>query len=461
MIQLGFYGAAETVTGSKYLLEADGHRVLIDCGLFQGLKELRLKNWAALPFSPSAVSAILLTHAHIDHSGYLPRFAAQGYRGPIHCTSATSDLLEILLFDAAKNQESDAEYFNRKGISKHHPAKPLFDERDVIQALRLLRPIQRNTWLQADGPIWARFCDAGHLLGSCWIEVEVRSQSPPLRIVFSGDVGRYDAPLYFDPAPPVPCDYLICESTYGNREHSPDRVEDRLTEVVQASIRRGGVMLIAAFAVGRAQQLVYLLQLLIAQGKIPELPIFIDSPMAVDATAVYKQHSGEHDFAEWKAASVGDKLFGRNVRLARTQAESKRINDVEGPAIIISSSGMMEGGRILFHLKQRLPNERNTIVLGGFMAEGTRGRRLQEGAKFLRIHGREFPVRAQLASLPELSGHAGRSELLRWLSQLPKPRRTFLTHGEKESAMSLAEALRAQHGWDVHVPKLEEVCELT
>ncbi|MEX0712509.1 MAG: MBL fold metallo-hydrolase [Pirellulales bacterium] len=468
MVKLTFHGAAETVTGSKYLLEAGGARVLFDCGLFQGLKELRLKNWQPLAFEPSSVDSVVLTHAHIDHIGFLPRFSRLGFARAAYATAATADLAEIILLDAAKNQEDDAEYANQKGFSKHKPALPLYDERDVRRALKLLRPIARNEWFNPAGPIWCRYHDAGHLLGSTMIEVEVRPTADqpsagarPLRLLFSGDVGRYAAPLYHDPSPPPACDYLVCESTYGNRDHPPGSVLDQLAGVIRAAVDRGGVMLFASFAVGRAQQLMYLVQVLIQRGRIGRMPIYLDSPMSVRATAVYLTHAADHDLSELDlSAAASHMLDTPNVHLARTVEESKRINGVEGPAVIISSSGMMTGGRILHHLKRRLPEERNTIVVGGFMAAGTRGRMLQEGAARLRVHGRDVPVRSAVAEMSGLSGHAGRSELLRWLEPLPPPRKVFLTHGEKEGALALAEQLRTGHGWNVCVPKLGESFEL-
>jgi metallo-beta-lactamase family protein len=460
MVRLTFHGAAETVTGSKYLLEAGGSRVLIDCGLFQGLKELRQKNWTPLPFEAATVDCVVLTHAHIDHTGYLPRFVRSGFRGPVHCTPATQDLTELLLLDAAKNQEEEADYANRKGFSKHKPALPLYDAGDAQKAVKLLRAVDREVWRQASGPIWFRYHDVGHLLGSAMIEVEVREGPRPLRTLFSGDVGRYSAPLYHDPQPPPECDYLICECTYGNRDHPEEPILDALCDVTQQAIRRGGVMVVAAFAVGRTQQLVFLLRVLMQHGRLPEIPVYIDSPMAVDASAIYAAHAADHDLSELALLGPGKSLDGSNVKLTRSVQESKRINSVKGPGVIISASGMMTGGRILHHLKNRLPDPRNTILLGGFMAEGTRGRLLADGARFLKIHGQHIPVRAAKAHVSGLSGHADRGELLRWLEPLPAPTRVFLTHGEKASALVFAEELAARRGWNVHVPRLGETVEL-
>jgi metallo-beta-lactamase family protein len=460
MAKLTFYGAAQTVTGSKFVLEAGGARVLVDCGLFQGLKSLRELNWRPTPFDTKSLDAVVLTHAHLDHTGFLPRIVRDGYDGPIFGTEATNQLTQIILLDSAHCQEMDAEYANRKGFSKHKPALPLYEERDVQQTVPLLKESPRGRWFCPAGSVWMRYHDAGHLLGSTLIEVEIRDRTPPLRIVFSGDVGRYDGPLYHDPAPPPKCDFLICESTYGNRDHPPESIMDALAEVVGRAAKRGGVMLIAAFAVGRAQQLIYLLQVLKDEGRIPDVPIYLDSPMACDATLIYRKHREDHDLSEGDLDPAHPVLDGQRVFLCRTTEESKRLNQMSGPAVIISSSGMMTGGRILHHLKQRLPSSRNTVVLGGFQSEGTRGRLLQDGAKWVRIHGRDVPVRAAIDDVPGLSGHADRSGLLRWLEPLEQPKAVFLVHGEVSSAEALAETLRNERSWSIHIPALGESHEL-
>ncbi len=292
MTQLTFHGAARTVTGSKYLLEADGARVLVDCGMFQGLKKLRLLNWEPTPFDIKTLDAVLLTHAHLDHVGYLPRIVKEGYNRRVFCTSATAKLAELIMLDSAKIQEYDAAYANKKGFSKHKPALPLYEGKDVLTTVKLFRELPREKWQQIAGPIWARFHDAGHLLGSNMIEVEVRNREPALRILFSGDVGRYDGPLYHDPSPPPECDVLICESTYGNRDHPESDLSDGLAEVFNRAIKRGGVMLMASFAVGRAQQLIYLMQVLKCENRIPDLPIYLDSPwLATRPTSTASTHS--------------------------------------------------------------------------------------------------------------------------------------------------------------------------
>jgi metallo-beta-lactamase family protein len=460
MIRLSFHGAAETVTGSKYLLEADGAKVLFDCGLFQGLKALRERNWQRFPFAPENVDAVVLTHAHIDHVGCLPRFVKLGFGGPVYSTPATESLADLLLLDSAHNQEDDAGYANRKGFSKHQPALPLYDASDVQRTMALFRTVHRDRWFSPAEPIWVRYHDTGHLLGSCMIEVEIRQPQKTTRILFSGDVGRYDAPLYFDPQQPPACDYLICESTYGNREHPPIDVLDQLAQVVNEAVARGGMMVVASFAVGRAQQLIYLLQILIDQQRIPKIPVFLDSPMAVSGMNVYRFYASEHDLSEGLAVRSDFSFQFDCLTLSRTANESKQLNSRRGPGVIISSSGMMTGGRILHHLRQRLPDARNTIVLGGFMAAGTRGRALQEGAKWLRVFGADVPVRAAVVEISSLSGHAGHSELRRWLEPLATPRQAFITHGELASATAFAEELRRERGWNTKVPKMDETVAL-
>jgi metallo-beta-lactamase family protein len=462
MTSITFHGAARCVTGSKYLLEAGQARVLIDCGLFQGLKELRQRNWAPTPFAATELDAVVLTHAHLDHVGYLPRVVKQGFRGPVYCTPATSLLAELILLDSAKIQEYDAAYANKKGYSRHRPALPLYEAADVEHTLPLLREVACGKWFCPAEPIWMRYADAGHLLGSAHIEVEIRDRPQPLRIVFSGDIGRYDGPLYHDPAPAPNCDYLICESTYGDRDHPENNLLDALAEVVARATARGGIMLMASFAVGRAQQLIYLLQVLKSEGRIADLPIYLDSPMACDATKIYRQFADDHDLAEGDLDPEHPILDGPGVHLSRSTQESKALNRFAGPGIIISSSGMMTGGRILHHLRQRLPDPKNTIVLGGYMAQGTRGRSIQNGAQTLRMFGTDVPIRAAVETVPGLSGHADRAGLVRWLGALDRaPQQTFLTHGEPESSDALAHHLRTHHHWNVLCPELGQRIELT
>ena len=457
MARLRFLGAAGMVSGSRHLLETDRQRVLVDCGLFQGEKRIRERNWERFPVPASSLDAVVLTHGHIDHSGWLPRLVREGFKGPIFMTPATADLLGLLLYDSAKCQEEDAHYANRKGYSRHRPALPLYDERDVDRTLRLVKDVPRGEWFDPAAGVRCRYHEAGHMLGSSFVETEVESR----RVVFSGDVGRYDAPLYKDPAPPPPCDYLVCESTYGDRDHPPIRPLDDLEAATREAIARGGMMLVASFAIGRSQQLVYLLRTLMAAGRVPEVPVWIDSPMAVDATEVFRRHVAEHDFSEATMAGVAESLASPFVHMAKTAEESKAINARRGPGVIIASSGMMTGGRILHHLAQRLPDPQTTVLVAGFQAAGTRGRSLVDGADVLRIHGREIPVRAAVRRVDALSGHADRREIGRWLAHLPPPKRTFLVHGEPPAARGMAEFLGATLGFETLIPTIGESCELT
>ena len=461
MARLTFLGAAGVVSGSRHLLEAGSRRVLFDCGLFQGEKELRLRNWQPLGVPPASLDAVVLTHAHIDHSGWLPRLVREGFRGPIMATPATADLLPLLLYDSAKCQAEDAAYANRHDYSKHHPAQPLYEEQDVAATLRLVQTGPRGVWFEPAAAIRCRYHDAGHMLGSGFVEVEAAAPGErPVRIVFSGDVGRYDAPLYKDPAPPPPCDYLVCESTYGDRDHPASRPLEELERVTNEAIARGGLLLVASFAVGRAQQLVYLLRTLMASGRVPEVPVWVDSPMASEAMQIFSRHTGEHDFSEAKLAGVAEALASPFVRIAQTALESKGINAHDGPGVVIASSGMMNGGRILHHLARRLPDEQTTVLVAGFQAKGTRGRTLLDGAATLRIHGRDIPVRAAVRRIDAFSGHADRGEIGRWLADLPAPKTTFLVHGEPVAARGMAEFLTTTRGWQTVVPRLGQTYEL-
>ena len=461
MITLTFLGAAGMVSGSRHLLDVDDKRVLFDCGLFQGTKSLRERNWKSLQVPPDSLQSVVLTHAHIDHSGWLPRLVKQGFTGPIHTSRATADLLGLMLFDSAKCQAEDALYANRKGYSNHHPAQPLYEEQDVEHTLRLVRVVDRETWFEPAFGVRCRFHDAGHMLGSSFVEVEAATHhGTPTKILFSADVGRYNAPLYNDPVKAFACDWLVCESTYGDRDHSDIDPLHELETATREAIERGGMMLVASFAVGRCQQLVYLLRILMASGRLPQIPIWVDSPMAVVATNIFHKHLAEQDLSEAKLAGVDESLATLSVHLAKTSEESKAINDANGPGIIIASSGMMNGGRILHHLKRRLPDSRTTVLVAGFQAAGTRGRALLDGAEFLRIHGRDIPVKAAVRRIETLSGHADRRELVRWLSGLPAPECTFLVHGEPQAASGMAEQIRSSFGWKTMIPTIGQTVHL-
>jgi metallo-beta-lactamase family protein len=446
------FGGVGTVTGSKFLLTAGGRRVLLDCGLFQGLKALRLRNWAPFPFEAEHVAAVVLSHAHIDHSGALPLLARRGFAGPVHCTAGTQSLLGVLLEDAAKLQEEEAAFANRHGTSKHHPALPLYGREDAEAALALVRPHAYGQPIPLAPGVSAVFRHAGHILGSATVEVLLEGRER-CRLVYSGDLGRWDRPILRDPEPVEEADVLLLESTYGDRVHAPDAAA-ALAEVVRDAAARGGALLVPAFAVGRVQELIWTLRHLEDEGRIPSLPVFLDSPMAIDVTEIYCRHPEEHDL-DMRLLRDARRcpLCCRQYRLVRTVPESQALNGRQGPMIVIAGSGMLTGGRILQHLKHRADDERTTILLPGFQAEGTRGRALQEGARELRIHGRTVPVRARVVTLDGFSAHADREEILRWLAGFRRPpRRTFLVHGEPAATESLAATIRERLGWRVDLP---------
>jgi len=463
MTTLQFLGASETVTGSKYILEIHGSRVMIDCGLFQGLKQLRLRNWETLPVNPASITWLLLTHAHIDHSGYLPRLVRDGFTGPVYASEGTIDLLKVLLPDSAKLQEEDAEYANRKGFSKHHPASPLYTERDAATALKHLHKVAYKEELRLNKFISARFVPAGHILGSAFIEVQVSEENqPPIKIVFSGDLGRYDEPILNDPEPESEADYLLIESTYGDRVHDHASPKDRLAEIINATASRGGKIIIPAFAVGRTQLLVYYLRELEDENRIPVLPVAVDSPMGAAATRLYSKHHEDHDFDMQRLENLHkNPLATRNFSLVQGKSGSKALNAQQGPAIIISASGMATGGRVLHHLAQWLTDAASSVVLVGYQAAGTRGRRLQDGEKQIKIYGQMVPVRATIESISSLSAHADSEEIMRWLRGFMRsPKKTFVVHGEIGSSTALRDRIVRELAWNVAIPKYQEVVEL-
>lgn len=461
-LSISFHGAAGTVTGSKYLVRAGNSRVLIDCGMFQGLKALRLLNWEGAGFRPDEPSAILLTHSHLDHIGYLPRLVAHGYRGPIYCTPATAEMARILLLDAAKIQEEDAAYANKKGFSKHKPALPLYTVKDALRALQQFKTVPYHKPFAREGGITAKFLNAGHILGSSVIQLDIEQPEGKARMVFSGDLGRYHQPLHTDPEPLPECDALILESTYGDRDHDHEPLAAQIQRAFAEVIKRKGTILIPSFAVARAQLVTLILRELIETGRFPEIPIHVDSPMASDVTGVYNRYL-ESEYLDRDIPHTSPKtLFPRNVRFHRTVEDSKKLNNMPGPRIIISASGMLTGGRVLHHLQRLAPDRRNLLVLVGYQAVGTRGRALLEGAKTVRMYGMDIPVNADVTVLNGLSAHADRGELLRWVGTAPKPPSTvFVTHGEEDSAAALAEQVKSRFGAKTITPKMGEEFDLT
>ena len=455
MAKITFLGAAETVTGSKYLIEAGGKRLLVDCGLFQGSKELRQRNWNPLTVDPATIDWVLLTHAHIDHTGYLPRLVAAGYRGPVYADAATHELCNLLLPDSAHLQEEDAQFAARKGYSSHKQPLPLYTVAQAQQALTRFQEIPREDVFTISAEFSARTHDAGHILGSTWLELTITENGKKTLVVFSGDIGRYDQVILKDPEPPTRADFLLCESTYGDREHGTASVADELADVINRVAKRGGMVVIPSFAVGRTQTLMYYLRELEEQQRIPHLPVYVDSPMAISVTTLYGRHHEDHDLDFTKFEQQGDRdpLNLHEVHMTRAVEDSKKINDVTSPCIIISASGMATGGRVLHHLAKRLPDSRSAVLLVGYQAAATLGRALQDGAQFVRIHGQEVPVRAEIVVLDQLSAHAGRSELLRWLSGFTTPpRQTFLVHGEPSGLEGLRAGIASRFHWPVLVP---------
>jgi len=447
---LTFHGGAGTVTGSKYLLTVGDRRLLLDCGLFQGLKPLRERNWQPPAFDPRQITAVVLSHAHLDHCGYLPLLVRHGFRGQIYCTAATEDLVRIVLLDSAHLQEEEAQLANREGFSRHTPALPLYTTDDVYAALRLVvaRPYDQPFGIGQEFRVTLR--RAGHILGSATIEVSFGQG--PTRLVFSGDLGRPSQPILRDPEAVPEADVLLLESTYGDRVHPPNAA-DGLARVIHEAVGRGGALIVPAFAIGRTQHLLWLLRELEDQGRIPSLPVFIDSPMARQVDTLYEQHHEEHDAGTRELLKQHrDPLATDRLKIVATPQESAALNRMTGPMIIISASGMATGGRVLNHLQARLPDPHTTVLLVGFQAMGTRGRALQEGATEVKIHGEQVPVQARIESLDGLSAHADRDEILAWLGGLRRPpRRTFLVHGEPKPAQALADAIRQRLGWTVDV----------
>jgi metallo-beta-lactamase family protein len=467
LASISFWGGVGTVTGSKYLVESGNGRVLVDCGLFQGLKELRERNWQDPPFDPRGLNAVLITHAHIDHTGYLPRLVKQGFHGPVYCSRGTADLLKILLPDSGRLQEEDADYRNRHNLTKHKPALPLYTEKDAFAALDLLQPVANTGESFAVAPgINAGFRVAGHILGSSLVLLELDHAGEDgrgRRVLFSGDLGHYDQPIIRDPVAPPPCDYLLVESTYGDRLHDPEDPKIALARIINDAAHRDAPVLIPAFAVGRTQEIVYLIRELEDEKSIPVLPVTVDSPMAAAATAAYARRTEEQD-EEYASVLRQQRhpLRTHSMTTASSRQESKKLNDARGARVIISASGMMTGGRVLHHALRLVPNADATVVFVGYQAAGTIGRRIQDGEPEVKIMGQWIPVRCRVAKIGGFSAHADYNEVLQWLSGIESgtPSRTFLTHGEPEAANAMAGHIKERFGWNVHVPQYGERVEL-
>jgi len=456
--KLTFLGAARTVTGSKYLLEHGGKRVLFDCGLFQGLKDLRLRNWADFPIPPKTLDAVVLTHAHLDHTGYLPRLTSQGYKGRIFCTPGTKDLCQLVLPDAGRIQEEDARQANRHGYSKHHPALPLFAESDALRALTYLQPLGYERPIDVAPGISIEFHPAGHLLGSAFILVRLAGGPT---ILFGGDLGRYNRPILPDPSGASRADVVLVESTYGDRDHQADDSGEQLASIIRDTAARGGKLVIPSFAIGRVEELLYWVRRLEEERRVPILPVFVDSPMAAEALRYYAARVAELD-PEMRPTYGQVCAFAttRFQTVASTQ-QSKELTASRKTAIVISSSGMATGGRVLHHLEATLPDERNTVLFVGYQAAGTRGRKLVDGVGDIRMHGRDIAVRARIEKIDSMSAHADRSEVLRWLGTMPTPpRQLCLVHGEPEPMDALKSLIGERLGWATHTPEHGDTIDL-
>jgi metallo-beta-lactamase family protein len=452
-VTLRSLGAAGTVTGSKHLLESAGRRILVDCGLFQGVKNLREQNWERLAVDPASIDAVVLTHAHLDHTGYLPRLVRDGFTGPIFCTAATASVATIILRDSAFLQERDAAFLNKHKASKHHPALPLYDSEDTERAIELFstRPFSRAFEVLDGGPA-VTFRRAGHILGAATVEVDWQGR----RIVFTGDLGRYDDPLMFDPEPVAAADYLVMESTYGDRVHEKSDPAEVLGDVVNKTVARGGTVVIPAFAVGRAQTLLYYLWQLRCAGRLPEVPVYLDSPMAINASELLRTHQSDHRLAP----DVYEAMCAM-ATYTRDSEQSKAISAGRDPKIVISASGMATGGRILHHLKAFAPDPRNTIAVTGYQVPGTRGASIAAGERDVKIHGEWVPINAEVANLKMMSAHADADELIRWARGFATPlQHVFIVHGEPQPADTLRRRLDREFGWPATVSMPNQVFDL-
>ncbi|NJN26385.1 MAG: MBL fold metallo-hydrolase [Cyclobacteriaceae bacterium] len=460
-IRAKFLGAAGSVTGSRHYLEFDDFKVMVDSGLFQGLKELRLLNWEPFPIDPATIDAIVITHAHIDHTGYLPKLVKEGFEGTIYCTEATMELMKIMLLDSAKLQEEEANWAKKKGYSKHANPLALYTAEDVEKVFPLIKTTTYDNTISIHPKLSVRFRNAGHILGAATVEMTVQGDEQTKKIVFSGDLGRSQDPMLFAPAPVYDADILYMESTYGDRDNPIQNPMEEFAAVINRAIERRGVLLIPAFSVGRTQLLMYYMKTLITKGLIPSIPVYVDSPMAISVTRLHKQFFGLHKLDDFDLTNHHSVFDFENIQYRRSQEESMQLNYVKSDAIIISASGMVTGGRIVHHLYNRLQNENDTILFVGYQAEGTRGRRILDGEEKIKMFGYEIPVRCHVEKIEGLSAHADRSELLDWLSNFKShPKNTFIVHGEPKSAENFADTIREKMGWNVTVPQYLETMEL-
>lgn len=451
-MKLTFLGAASTVTGSKTLLTTESRQILVDCGLFQGFKNLRALNWTALPFDAQKLDAVVLTHAHLDHSGALPLLVNQGFRGAIYATASTIDLCKILLIDSAKLQEEEADFANRHHTTKHEVALPLYTVADAKKTFRFFKAIEFNQSIEVTKGIHLRFRPAGHILGASSAEITAEGKT----VLFSGDLGRPNDPIMHAPAPIERADYIVAESTYGNRIHGSVDPADLLGDVIKRTSERGGIVLIPSFAVGRAQEILLAIYRLKLKKAIPDLPIYLNSPMAIDMTEIYQRHCNEHRLNGRECAGLG-----HVAKMVRTQEQSRALNAIRYPSVIVSASGMATGGRVLHHIKTLAPNHRNAIVFAGFQAGGTRGARMVSGERTIRIYGEDVPVNAEIIALDGMSAHADSSEIMSWLKTCKKaPKAVFLNHGEPDAADALRIQIKRSLGWNSIVPLLGQQVDL-
>lgn len=487
MAYLQFLGAAGTVTGSKHLISTtdntdgkQGFQILIDCGLFQGKKEWRERNWQSSPIPPSEIDAIVLTHAHLDHSGYIPRLAKQGFHGPIYATPPTIDLCSVMLPDSGHLQEEEAHFHVKKGTSKHQPALPLYTFQEAEDCLSLFKPVGFGELKQLSGELSFRFVHAGHILGSSMIELFLNQNGTQRKFLFTGDIGRVPLPqsnsnkegrstaqapgrvVHGGPDPGEDPELLVMESTYGSRPHPNEDVRPQLAQLINNTVHRGGSVIVPAFAVERTQKFLFILKELFESGQVSRIPVFVDSPMAIKAVEIFMKYSGEfNDDARRLVEKYGSPLNWSGFHFALKQEDSRKINEVHYPCIIVSSSGMVTGGRVLHHLMQRLPDPRNQVIFIGFQAPGTRGEIIKSGAKSVRIFGQDVPIRVQIAALEQFSDHADTEELLFWLQTFKKkPQSTFLVHGEPEAASQLQQTIASRLGWNARVAKWMEKVSL-